>query len=136
MIQRLSHSTIYVVDQERAKQFYAGKLGFDVRNDVSMGPFRWLTVSPKGQPDLEIVLMAIAASPIMDEARAKTLRGLVEQGTFGCGVLETADVMRDYQELKAKGVEFRQPPEDRPYGKEAILRDDSGNWFSLVQRPG
>jgi catechol 2,3-dioxygenase-like lactoylglutathione lyase family enzyme len=136
MIQRLSHSTVYVLDQERAKQFYAGKLGFDVRDDVNMGPFRWLTVSPKGQRDLEIVLMAVAPSPLMDEARAKTLRALVEQGTFGCGVLETADVMGDYRDLKAKGVEFRQPPEDRPYGKEAIFRDDSGNWFSLVQRPG
>jgi catechol 2,3-dioxygenase-like lactoylglutathione lyase family enzyme len=135
MIQKLSHSTVYVLDQESAKQFYSRKLGFDVKNDVNMGPFRWLTVSPKGQPDLEIVLMATVPSPMMDEARAKTLRTLVEQGTFGCGVLETADIDREYQELKAKGVVFKQAPEERPYGKEAILRDDSGNWFSLVQRP-
>jgi catechol 2,3-dioxygenase-like lactoylglutathione lyase family enzyme len=136
MIQRLSHATVYVLDQDRAKQFYSDKLGFDVRNDINVGPFRWLTLSPKGQPDLEVALMAIAPSPRMDEARAKTLRALVEQGTFICGALETADVMRDYQELRAKGVEFEKPPEDRPYGKEAVFRDDSGNWFSLVQRPG
>jgi len=135
MIQRLSHATVYVLDQDRAKDFYSKKLGFEVKNDVAMGPFRWLTVSPKAQPDFELVLMPVVPSPMMDEARAKALRALVEQGTFGCGVLETADIARDYEELTAKGVRFQQPPQDRPYGKEAILRDDSGNWFSLVQRP-
>jgi predicted enzyme related to lactoylglutathione lyase len=71
---------------------------------------------------------------MLDEKRAATLRQLVEQGTFGCGVLETADVRRDYEELSAKGVQFMQPPSDRPYGIEAVMRDDSGNWFSLTQR--
>ena len=135
MIQKLSHATVYVIDQDRAKDFYVGKLGFEVRTDATMGPFRWLTVGPKGQPEMEIVLMKIAAGPMLDEGSAAQLRGLVEKGAFICGVLETADVRKDYEELSGKGVRFRGPPEERPYGIETVLRDDSGNWFSLCQRP-
>lgn len=135
MIQKQSHTTVYVLDQDKAKAFYTDKLGFEVRNDVAMGPFRWLTVSPKSQPDLEIILMPIAAGPAMDEATAATVRGLVAKGAFGCGVLETADCRKTYEELKAKGVSFQCEPVERPYGIEAVLKDDSGNWFSMVQRP-
>ncbi|HZX97281.1 MAG TPA: VOC family protein [Myxococcales bacterium] len=135
MIQKLSHVTVYVTDQDRAKDFYVGTLGFEVRTDATMGPFRWLTVGPKGQPDLELILMKIAPGPMMDEAAANQLRALVEKGGLGCGVLETADVRRDYEELSRKGVRFSGPPEERPYGIETVLRDDSGNWFSLCQRP-
>src|SRR6185436_6212172 len=91
MIQKLSHATIYVLDQDRAKEFYVGKLGFEVRTDATMGDFRWLTVGPKGQPDLEIVLMPIKPGPMLDADRAAKVRALVENGTFGCGVLETSD---------------------------------------------
>jgi catechol 2,3-dioxygenase-like lactoylglutathione lyase family enzyme len=135
MIQRVSHTTVWVLDQDRAKEFYTDKLGFEVRQDARMGGFRWLTVSPKGQTDLEVVLMPIAPSPMMDETTAKTLRELVAKGTFGAGVLETADIQKAYGELKAKGVTFMSEPEERPYGIEALLRDDSGNWFSMVERP-
>jgi predicted enzyme related to lactoylglutathione lyase len=134
MIQRLSHASVYVLDQERAKKFYTEKLGFEVKEDQNMGPFRWLTVAPKGQPDLEIILMALVPSPMVDEATCNTLRGLVEKGTFGAGVLEVDDCQKTYEELKAKGVSFRQEPQKRPYGIEALLRDDSGNWFSMCQR--
>jgi catechol 2,3-dioxygenase-like lactoylglutathione lyase family enzyme len=134
MIQKLSHATIFVLDQERAKAFYTGKLGMEVRTDARMGDFRWLTIGPKAQPDLEIVLMPIAPGPMMDAATAETVRGLVARGTFGCGVLETDDCKQTYEELKAKGVEFAAPPQERPYGIEAILKDDSGNWFSMTQR--
>lgn len=135
MIQRLSHTSVYVLDQERAKAFYTEKLGFDVKTDAKMGDFRWLTVSPKGQPDFEIALMPLAKSPMLDEDTVKTIRGLVEKGVMGGGVLETDDCRATYEALKAKGVEFRAPPAERPYGVEAVLRDDSGNWFSMVERP-
>jgi catechol 2,3-dioxygenase-like lactoylglutathione lyase family enzyme len=134
MIQKLSHTSVFVLDQERAKAFYTTKLGFEVRTDTTMGQFRWLTVGPKSQPDLEIVLMPVAASPMMDEATATTVRELVGKGVFGAGVLETDDVHATYKELKAKGVEFMGEPQERPYGIEALLKDDSGNWFSLTQR--
>lgn len=134
MIQRLTHTSVWVLDQERAKRFYTEILGFELREDQSMGGFRWLTVSPKGQPDLELVLMPVGTSPMVDEQTAKTLRELVEKGTFGGGVLETADCKQSYAELKEKGVVFLSEPQERPYGIEALLKDDSGNWFSLVQR--
>ena len=136
MITKLSHATVYVLDQDRAKDFYVGKLGFEVRTDQTMGSFRWLTVGPKGQPDLELVLMKIAPGPMLDEASAAQLRGLVEKGVLGAGAMETSDVRKDYEELSKKGVRFSGPPQDRPYGIETVLRDDSGNWFALVQRPG
>ena len=137
MIQKLSHATILVLDQDSAYDFYVNKLGMEVRTDARMdNGFRWLTVGPKGQPDLELILMKIAPGPMLDEASAAQLRTLVEKGAFGCGAFETADVRKDYEELSSKGVRFSGPPQDRPYGIETVLRDDSGNWFSLVQRPG
>jgi catechol 2,3-dioxygenase-like lactoylglutathione lyase family enzyme len=136
MIQRLSHATVYVLDQDRAKDFYVNKLGFEVRTDQTMGPFRWLTVGPKGQPGMEMILMKITSGPMLDEASAGQIRALVEKGAFGCGVFETADVRKDYQELSQKGVRIKGPPEERPYGTEMVMQDDSGNWFSVVQRPG
>lgn len=134
MIQRLSHATVWVLDQDRAKAFYTEKLGFELREDVTMGSFRWLTVGLKGQPDLEIVLMPVAQGPGMDEATAASLRELVQKGAFGAGVLATNDCRRTYEELSAKGVTFASEPAERPYGIEAVLKDDSGNWFSVVQR--
>lgn len=138
MITHLSHTSIYVLDQDSAKRFYAEILGFEVRQDLTMGAdfegaagFRWLTVGPKGQPDIEIIL----ADPTMgrDPESAEKLRSLVAGGTLGAGVMRTDDCQKTYEELSAKGVVFTQGPEKRPYGIEAIFRDDSGNWFSLTQ---
>jgi len=136
MIQRLSHVTIYVLDQDAAKDFYVNKLGFELKTDASMdNGFRWLTVAPKGQPDLEIVLMA-TNNPKWDAETTEALRTLVRKGVLGSGVLETADCKKTYEELTAKGVEFSQPPVERFYGIEALLKDNSGNWFSMTQRTG
>ncbi len=132
MITRLSHATIYVRDQEQAKAFYTGKLGFEVRTDVTMGDFRWLTVGPRNQPDLEIVLMKPGGS-MFDEETAKKIFELMDRGAMGAGVFETEDCRKTYDELKAKGVEFLSEPEQRPYGVEATFKDNSGNWFSLTQ---
>jgi predicted enzyme related to lactoylglutathione lyase len=134
MIQKLSHVSVPVLDQEEAREFYVEKLGFEVRTDQTMGDFRWLTVGPKGQPDLEMILMKVGATPMMDEQKAAMLRQLVESGSIGCGVLETDDCQATYERLQAAGVEFLRPPEKRPYGIEALLKDSSGNWFSMVQR--
>ena len=137
MIRKMSHTSIYVLDQDRAKAFYTEKLGFEVRQDVKMGEgFRWLTLSPKGQADMEIVLMPVRGGAMMGEEQAAKLRSLVEAGVLGAGVFETADCNKTYEELKAKGVEFKQAPAQRPYGLEALFRDDSGNWFSLCERRG
>ena len=135
MIQRLSHITIYVLDQDAAYDFYVNKLGFEVHTDSTMdNGFRWLTVNPKGQPDLEIALMPTTPGPMMDQETSDMLRTLISKGAIGSGVLETADIHKTYEELKAKGVEFSSPPTERFYGIEALFKDNSGNWFSLSQR--
>ncbi len=134
MINALSHAIVYVLNQDSAYDFYVNKLGFEVKTDAKMdNGFRWLTVSPKGQ-DLEIVLAAIEPGMSIDEETATALRALVEKGAFGMGVFETPDIYKTYEELKAKGVHFRSEPEEQFYGIEAIIQDDSGNWFSLTQR--
>jgi catechol 2,3-dioxygenase-like lactoylglutathione lyase family enzyme len=135
MLQKLSHVTVWVLDQERAHAFYTGKLGFEVRTDHSFGGFRWLTVGPKGQKDMELVLLPVASGPMLDEAGAAALRDLVQKGALCIGILETDNCRATYDELKAKGVVFHSSPQERPYGVEAVMRDDSGNYFSVVQRP-
>ena len=136
MVQRLSHATVYVLDQDAAKDFYVNKLGFEVRMDGKMdGGFRWLTVSPKGQPDLQIILMQVDG-PNMQPATATALRSLLSEGKLGPGVLQTNDCRKTYEELKAKGVEFISPPKEQFYGVEAILKDNSGNWFSMTEPKG
>jgi len=127
--------TIYVLDQDAAYDFYVNKLGLEVHTDAKMdGGFRWLTVNPKGQPDLEIALMPTGPGPMRDQETSDMLRALIAKGALSGGVLETADVQKTYEELKAKGVEFSQPPTERFYGIEALFKDNSGNWFSLTQR--
>jgi catechol 2,3-dioxygenase-like lactoylglutathione lyase family enzyme len=135
MIQRQSHSTIYVIDQEEALEFYRDTLGFEVRTDMPMSDdIRWVTLSPKGQPDLEIVLMQIAPGPAFSAETAEEMKALVRRGVLGIGVFETDDVHGDYERLSKQGVEFVSPPKEQFYGIEAVVRDNSGNWFSLTQR--
>jgi catechol 2,3-dioxygenase-like lactoylglutathione lyase family enzyme len=134
MIKRLSHATVYVLDQDAAKAFYTEKLGFETRSDVRAEGFRWLTVGPPEQPDLEIIL-ADPRPPMFDAETAEQFRQLIAKGAFGVGVMRTDDCRRTHRELSARGVVFLQEPAERPYGVEAVFRDDSGNWFSLTQRP-
>jgi catechol 2,3-dioxygenase-like lactoylglutathione lyase family enzyme len=129
---KLSHVNVFVLDQDRAKAFYTDKLGFEVRSDTVLDGFRWLTVGPKDQPDLSI-LLAYPAPPMFSPDDAELLRNLVAKGAMGGGVIATDDCRAAYEDLRAKGVTFLQEPADRPYGVEALLRDDSGNWFSLTQ---
>jgi len=134
MIQRLTATTLFVADQDEAKDFYVNKLGFEVRMDQSMGDFRWLTVSPKGQPDFQIILMKLAGHGHMDAESAATLRTLIQRGVSAAGIFETADIQKTYEELSARGVEFVSPPEKKFYGTEAVFKDPTGNWFSLNER--
>lgn len=134
MISSLSHISIYVLNQDEALDFYTNKLGFEIRTDHTMeGGFRWLTVGPKDQKGLEIVLMPVQPGFHLDEETANTVRDLIKKGVFGAGVFETKDCRKTYEEYKAKGVEFMSPPEERFYGIEAIFKDNSGNWFSMTQ---
>jgi catechol 2,3-dioxygenase-like lactoylglutathione lyase family enzyme len=135
MITRMSHVSIYVLNQDRAYKFYVDKLGFKVITDAAYGEgMRWLTVSPPEQPELEITLMAITEGMMFTKETAMQMRNLVEKGTFGFGVFECKDIYATYEELKAKGVEFKKEPTKEFYGIEALFKDDSGNWFSLGQK--
>lgn len=134
-----SHATVWVLDQDSAKAFYTEKLGFEVGTDVTMGEefegagagFRWLTVHSPDQPDLQLILAD--SSMGHDAETTEQIRSLVAKGALGPGVMGTDDCRKTYEELSARGVEFIQEPADRPYGIEAVFRDDSGNWFSLTQ---
>jgi len=133
MIQKMSHTTIYVDDQEKALEFYVGTLEMELRNDFTMPDgFRWLTVAPKGQ-ELEIILMPIRAGSQMSDDDVAAFKALMHKGAFGAGVLGTEDCRKTYEELKAKGVEFTSPPTDQFYAVEALMKDPFGNWFSVTE---
>jgi uncharacterized glyoxalase superfamily protein PhnB len=132
----LSTTQLWVHDQDEALAFYTQKLGMEVRQDVTlpeMGNFRWLTVGPASQPDISIVLMAIPGPPVMDSETAEQVKTLMAKGFAGTIFLTTEDVQRDYEELKRRGVEFTEAPEERPYGIDSGFRDPSGNSFRLTQ---
>ena len=135
MITKLNHVSVFVLNQDSAYEFYVKKLGFKVHTDAPMGPgMRWLTVCPPEPPDLEITLMSIDEGMMFNKESAKQMRELVSKGTFGFGVFECNDLLATYEELKAKGVEFKKPPTKEFYGFEALMKDDSGNCFSLGQK--
>ena len=133
---RIATTQLWVHDQEEALAFYTEKLGMVTRSDVSLpelGDFRWLTVSPPEQPDVAIVLMAIPGPPVMDEETAEQVRVLMGKGFAGTVFLTTDDCHAEYEVLSGRGVEFVEPPEDRPYGIDAGFRDPSGNHLRLTQ---
>jgi catechol 2,3-dioxygenase-like lactoylglutathione lyase family enzyme len=133
---RISTAQLWVHDQDEALEFYTRRLGLEVRQDVTlpeMGDFRWLTVGAPGQPEPEIVLMAIPGQPVMDEQTAQQVRDLMGKGFAGTIFLTTDDVHGSYEELKGRGVEFVEAPEERPYGIDTAFRDPSGNNIRLTQ---
>jgi predicted enzyme related to lactoylglutathione lyase len=133
---RIATTQLWVHDQDEALAFYTQKVGLEVRSDVTMaemGNFRWLTVGPAGQPDIAIVLMAIPGPPIMDAESAEQVRSLMAKGFAGTVFLTTEDCQASYEALKARGVEFSEPPEERPYGIDSGFRDPSGNSIRLTQ---
>ena len=136
MLKRILHVNVFVLDQDRAKDFYTQKLGFEVRSDVTLpelGDFRWLAVGPVGQPDVSIALMAIPGPPVFDTDTAEKVKELMAKGAAGTVFLTTDDVRSSYDELKERGVDFVEEPEERPYGIDTSFRDPSGNHLRLMQ---
>lgn len=135
MINAVSHLGLWVHDQDEAKAFYTEKLGFEVRQDATLdelGGYRWLTVGPSGQPDVNIIL-SIPGPPAVDAESAEQLKALIAKGALGPGILQTEDCRKTIKELEGKGVEVTQQPDERFYGVDAAIRDPSGNEWRVVQ---
>jgi catechol 2,3-dioxygenase-like lactoylglutathione lyase family enzyme len=133
---KISHALLWVHDQDEALAFYTEKLGWEVRADVTvaeMGSYRWLTVGPADQPDVAIVLNAIPGPPVISTETAEEIRSLVAKGRAGAAFLTAEDVEAACEDLAARGVEFIEEPEDRPYGIDSAFRDPSGNSIRLMQ---
>ena len=134
VITGMSFVSVWVLDQDSAKDFYTTKLGCELTTDLQLeNGMRWLTVRPEGSKGQELLLMDPAHS-MLDATAAEQVRGLVAKGALSPGVMATSDCRADYRALSAAGVQFIQEPAVRPYGIEAVLRDDSGNWYSFTQR--
>ena len=131
MILNVSLTTVYCLDQDQTRDFYVEKLGFETRVDATIGDFRWVTVGHPSQPELDVTLMK--PGPPMSPEAADFVRGQLESGGMGGLGLRFDDCQKTYEELKAKGVTFLEEPADRPYGVEAVMRDNPGNWLSLVE---
>jgi uncharacterized glyoxalase superfamily protein PhnB len=133
---KIATTQLWVEDQAEALAFWTEKVGFEVRMDVTLpelGGFRWLTVGPAGQPDVTIVLMAIPGAPMIDDDTHEQIRTLMSKGYAGTVFLTTEDCRASYEQLRDRGVEFSELPEDRPYGIDAGFRDPSGNAIRLTQ---
>jgi catechol 2,3-dioxygenase-like lactoylglutathione lyase family enzyme len=138
VLKQVSHVNVWVHDQDEALEFYTGKLGFEVREDVTLeqfGNYRWLTVGPVGQPDVNFIL-SVPGPPAIEPDAADELMGLVARGAVsgsGMAIFASDDVRATYDDLTARGVEFTQEPMERSYGIDAAFRDPSGNAFRIMQ---
>jgi uncharacterized glyoxalase superfamily protein PhnB len=132
---KIANAQLWVHDQDEALAFYTEKVGMEVRADVTvpeLGNFRWLTVGWPGQ-DVSIVLMAIPGPPVMDADTGEQVSSLMAKGFAGTIFLTTEDCQASYEELKGRGVDFSEQPEERPYGIDSAFRDPSGNNIRLTQ---
>jgi catechol 2,3-dioxygenase-like lactoylglutathione lyase family enzyme len=133
---KLAYAQLWVHDQDEALAFYTEKLGMEVRRDVTLpelGNFRWLVVAPPDQEDVGLVLMAIPGPPVFEAETAEQLRALLAKGAAGTAFLTTDDCRASYEELRGRGVEFTEEPEERPYGVDCGFRDPSGNSLRLTE---
>ena len=134
MIMKMSHVLIWVKSQQEALEFYRDKLGFEVDTDEMFGEnYRWLTMRIPTQPGFEIILAEPTPGMILDEESADQLSKLIDKGVLGGGVFDADDIYKTYEELKARGVEFKGPPSTQSWGTATVMKDNSGNWFSLSQ---
>ena len=125
--------TLYVRDQKVAHDVYVNKLGFKVNTDMTMdNGMRWLTVTPPGQPDVEVVL-AEAVAPMVKAELLPHIKALLDADAMGAGVWECDDCQKTYETLSKKGIEFTKPPTKEFYGTEALFKDGCGNWFSMTE---
>jgi catechol 2,3-dioxygenase-like lactoylglutathione lyase family enzyme len=132
MLTSLTHSQIYVLDQDQALDFYVGKLGLEVHTDADLGFMRWLTVNVPGQPERELVL-GKPGPPMHDDATAEQLRELVTKGALFGAILKVDDIHKTYEELRGRGVEFTEEPTERFYGTDCGFRDPFGNPLRISQ---
>lgn len=133
---KIGLAAVWVHDQDVALAFYTEKLGWELRADVTLpelGGYRWLTVGPPGQDEISLLLNAIPGPPVVDAATSEEIRSLMAKGWSGNVLLQTDDAHASYEELTARGIEFSEPPEERPYGIDCAFRDPSGNQFRLTQ---
>ena len=133
---RVANAQLWVHDQEQALAFWTEKVGMEVRHDVTLEEldgFRWLTVGFPGQEDFAITLMTIPGPPVIDEATGSEIEALMAKGFAGTMFITTDDVYADYEALRARGVEFSEAPEERPYGIDTGFRDPSGNSVRLTE---
>jgi catechol 2,3-dioxygenase-like lactoylglutathione lyase family enzyme len=122
----LSHTFLYVHDQDEALEFYTGPVGLEVRTDAQMDIMRWLTVGPPTQPDVELGLLAITAP--VPPADQEPIRQLVAKGSLGAVIFRTDDVDAQFERMRAAGAEVLQEPADQAYGvRDCAFRDPSGN---------
>ena len=134
MIKCLGVATVWCLDQDKAKMFFTEKLGLQARDDLTMGEggMRWVTVGAQDQPELALTLM-VPCPPMLDAESAEHFKALIAKGVLGAGAFTTDDCRGDFRAFSSRGVQFIQEPQQRPYGIEAIFRDDDGNWYSLTQ---
>jgi catechol 2,3-dioxygenase-like lactoylglutathione lyase family enzyme len=133
-LKKLTHTQIWVLDQDEALDFYTQKLGLTVREDARLGDeMRWLTVGPEDQPYMEIMLLVPGPPPLSEEVGAK-VRELIAHGAIGTCIFEVDNCQATYEELRDRGVEFTQEPVERFYGIDAAFRDPFGNAFRMTQR--
>jgi catechol 2,3-dioxygenase-like lactoylglutathione lyase family enzyme len=133
MLKNIRLSSIFVLDQDQALDFYVGKLGLEVANDVDLGFMRWLTVRVPGDTEREILLER-PGPPAMDDGTAEQVRELVTKGaTAGWIGFTTDDIRKTYEQLLANGVEFTEEPTERSYGIDCGMRDPFGNALRISQ---
>jgi catechol 2,3-dioxygenase-like lactoylglutathione lyase family enzyme len=132
MLKKMTHSQVYVLDQDEALDFYVGKLGFEVNTDADLGFMRWLTVNVPGEPERELVL-GTPGPPMHDDATAEQFRELVTKGAMFGAIFKVDDIHKTYEELRSRGVEFTEEPTERPYGIDCGLRDPFGNSIRFTQ---
>jgi len=134
MLKRITHTFMYVLDQDEALDFYVGKLGMVINTDADLGNMRWLTVALPNEPELELALM-VPGPPVHDDATVEQLRELIAKGAGNGVIFQTDDCRGTYERLKAEGVEFTQEPVERFYGTDCALRDPFGNPLRITQPP-
>jgi uncharacterized glyoxalase superfamily protein PhnB len=136
MLDSITQSQIFVLDQDEALDFYVGKLGFEINTDIDLGFMRWLTINVPGQPEHQI-LLEVPGPPAMDPATAEQVRELVSKGAVGGWFIMTTDnAQQTYETLKERGVEITDGPNDQPYGIDFGVRDPFGNKMRIGQLSG
>jgi predicted enzyme related to lactoylglutathione lyase len=121
-------ASVMVDDQEKALRFYTEVLGFTKKEDITMGPYRWLTVSsPEGVEGVELVLEPLAFPP------ARTYQAALFEAGIPATAFITSDIDAEYRRLAARGVVFRGEPKAMGPVTVVVFEDTCGNLINLAQ---